>query len=127
MAATISVLVVDEDRDVLELTKTFLEREDERLDVATQRDPTAVLDRLESEDVDAIVSDYRMPGLDGLELFEAVRENYPDVPFVLLTADTGDDTTLAASEAGVTAIIRKGAGTDHYVQLAEEITDAVDS
>ena len=125
MGGDIRVLIVDEDEDVLELTETFLERE-ERLTALPELSAKAALDRVETEDVDCVVSDYRMPEMDGLELFDAVREYDGELPFFLLTAATDNETHAAATESGVTGLIEKGVGTDHYTDLAEQIVAAVD-
>ncbi|WP_302081319.1 response regulator [Salinibaculum rarum] len=122
----IRVLVVDEDRDVLELTETFLERESATLTVLTEQSASDAVDRIFDEDIDCVVSDYRMPGMDGLELFEAVRDRTGDLPFFLLTAAADEETVERAESAGVTGFIEKGAGTDHYTDLANRIVDVVE-
>lgn len=121
------VLVVDEDPDVLDLTETFLEREDDDLDVATEEEPLAVPDRVATEDVDCVVSDLRMPDLDGFELHERLEESDEDVPFILFTAAADEGTREASEEAGVEDLILKGTGTDHYTELARRIRSAVDT
>lgn len=126
MTDTISVLVVDEDEDVLELTQTFLERASKTLSVATATSGRAALDHVEEHDVDCVVSDYRMPGMNGMELFEAVEEMDPSLPFLLFSAAVEEDTVAAAEDAGVTAFIQKGTGTDHYDEMAALIEDAVE-
>lgn len=126
MGGNIRVLVVDEDEDVLELTETFLERESDALTVFPEPSATAALDRVSDDDIDCVVSDLRMPEMDGLELFDAVRERHSDIPFFLLTAATDDETLDSAREAGVTALVQKGAGTDHYTDLADRIVDSVE-
>ena len=127
MGGTIRVLVVDEDKDVLELTETFLEREADALTVFPEPSAKAALDRVSDDDIDCVVSDFRMPEMDGLELFDAVRERHSDIPFFLLTAATDDETLDSARDAGVTGLIQKGAGTDHYTDLAAQIVDSVDA
>jgi CheY-like chemotaxis protein len=126
MGAGISVLVVDEDEDVLELTETFLERESDAIAVEAETSSRDALDRIESGAYDCVVSDYRMPGMDGLELFEAVREREPSLPFLLFSAAVDEETVSEAEAAGVTAFLRKGAGTDHYRRMAATIEGAVD-
>ncbi|MEF8785221.1 MAG: response regulator [Haloarculaceae archaeon] len=125
MGEEIRVLVVDEDEDVLELTETFLEREADALSVLTEPSASAAVDRATDGDVDCVVSDYRMPEMNGLELFEAVRERDGDLPFFLVTAAADEKTLNRAESAGVTGFIQKGAGTDHYTALANRIVDAV--
>lgn len=125
MTDTIEVLVVDEDEDVIELTQTFLERASDALSVETATSGQEALDHVESQPVDCVVSDYRMPGMDGMELFDAVQERDPSLPFLLFSAAAEEDTVTAAEEGDITAFIQKGTGTDHYDEMAAEITDAV--
>jgi DNA-binding NtrC family response regulator len=124
MGGGISVLVVDEDEDVLELTETFLERESDRLDVETETSSREALERIESGGVDCVVSDYRMPGMDGMDLFDAVSDREPSLPFLLFSAAVDEETVSEAESAGVTAFVQKGAGTDHYRRMASIIEDA---
>ncbi len=120
----VRVLVVDEDRDVVDLTETFLEREDGDLKILTETDPTAVVDRVTAENVDCVISDLRMPELDGLALFERLEAEAP-VSFVLFTAAADDATRERVEAAGVEHLILKGTGTDHYAELAETVRAAV--
>ena len=85
MDAPIRVLLVDDVADFAAVAADLLEREDDRLDVTTETDASASLDRLAETEFDCLVSDYQMPGLDGLELLGAVRERWPELPFVLFT------------------------------------------
>jgi len=126
MSDAIRVLVVDEDEDVLDLTETFLERETDAIAVETETDSRAALDRVEEGELDCVVSDYRMPGMDGMELFEAVRERRPSLPFLLFSATVDDEAAEDAEAAGVTAFVRKGAGVSHYQEVVAAIEDAVD-
>ena len=126
MGDEIEVLVVDEDPDVLELTETFLHRESDRIAVTTEESANDAAEALTDGQFDCVVSDFQMPEMNGMELFEQVREDRPDIPFFLFTAAATAETGEDASEAGVTAFIQKGAGTDHYTELAEKIEAAVD-
>ncbi|WP_436925371.1 response regulator [Halosimplex amylolyticum] len=79
---TIDVLCVDDDRDYLELIEEHLSR-NEDFAVRTETTPSAALDAL--DEVDCVVSDYDMPGMDGLDLHAKVRERSATLPFVLFT------------------------------------------
>ena len=80
----IAVLLVDDDMQLLDLTATFLKRERDEFAVETVTCAKDGLAYVAEHEVDAIVSDYEMPGLDGLEFLERVREN-SDIPFILFT------------------------------------------
>src|SRR6056297_1699241 len=96
MTDRIPVLLVDDDPDLLAVTASFLERETDRLTVETASDTTAGLELLEERDIECVVSDYDMPGRNGLDFLDAVRERDPDLPFILYT---GTGSEAIASEA----------------------------
>jgi CheY-like chemotaxis protein len=81
----IHLLHVDDEPDFADLVATFLEREDSRFTVETVTSASDGLDRLADTTFDCIISDYDMPGQNGIEFLETVREEYPDLPFILYT------------------------------------------
>ena len=127
MSAPISVLLVDEDTEVLELTKTFLEREDEELSVETETSAPDALDRLESEPFDCVVSDYSMPNMTGVEFLEAIRERQPGLPFFFFTGKSADEIDAEMGDTEITGHVQKGTGTERYGELAAEIRAAVEA
>ncbi|WP_254838651.1 hybrid sensor histidine kinase/response regulator [Natronomonas marina] len=122
---SIDVLHVDDDPGLTEVAARFLEREDSRLDVETTTGAREALDRLADREFDCVVSDYDMPRMDGLELFESVRETHPDLPFILFTGKGSEAVAGEAVSVGVTDYLQKGAGTEQYGLLANRITNAV--
>ncbi len=126
MAESIRVLVVDEDKDVRELTETFLQREAADFAVETAAGGEDALERLTDGGYDAVVSDYRMPGMDGLELAQAVDERGLDVAFVFFSAADDPDTSAAVDSADVDGFVLKGSGTDHYGEIVETVRDALE-
>ena len=115
------VLYVDDDVALLELTATVLERQDHGLTVHTESSAGEGLTWLADHPVDCIVSDYEMPGLDGLEFLEAVRERFPSLPFVLFTGRGSEEIASAAISAGVTAYLQKGGSTEQFTVLANRV------
>lgn len=126
MNATVRVLVVDEDRAARDLTQTFLEREDEAFAVETAASGAEALDLVEDEPVDAVVSDYRMPGMDGLELSVELAARGTDVPFVLFSAVEDSEMAEAAAVESVDGVVRKGTDRERYARIAAAIRDAID-
>ncbi|QGX94762.1 PAS domain S-box protein [Haloplanus rallus] len=121
----VRVLHVDDDPDFAELTATFLERESDRLTVETADDVDEALERLRAGAYDCVVSDYDMPGRNGIEFLETVRETDPSLPFVLFTGKGSEEVASDAISAGVTDYLQKEAGTDQYAVLANRIVNAV--
>ena len=122
---TIRVLHVDDEPGFAELAAEFLERQDDRFSVETVTDPDEGRDRLAAGDFDCVVSDYDMPGTNGIEFLTAVREERPDLPFILFTGKGSEEVASDAISAGVTDYLRKATGTDQYELLANRITNAV--
>ena len=121
-----TVLVVDDDPDILDLTSTFLEREKDGFSVITHADPTDAIEQVDQVDVDAIVSDYDMPSLNGLEFLEAIREDYKNIPFILFTGKGSEDIASEAISKGVTDYPEKQTGPEQYALLANRISNAVE-
>ncbi len=121
----ISVLHVDDEPDFAEMVATFLEREDDRLTVDTATNIDEGLSRLDETDVDCIVSDYELPGRNGIEFLKTVRERKPDLPFILFTGKGSEEVASDAISAGVTDYLQKETGTDQYTLLANRIINSV--
>jgi DNA-binding NtrC family response regulator len=120
------VIHVDDEPRFSKLVASYLERTDARFDVLTATSPVAGLDALTDHDIDCVVSDYDMPGTNGLEFLEAVRADYPDLPFIFYTGKGSEEVASEAITAGVTDYLQKDANTEHYEVLANRITNVVD-
>ena len=121
----IQILHVDDDPSITDLTGTFLERDDERFTVETATSADEGLENITDRSPDCVVSDYNMPGTDGIEFLQAVREQYPDLPFILFTGKGSETVASDAIAAGVTDYLQKESGTEQYELLANRIRNAV--
>lgn len=127
MGRDVRVLNVDDQLEFAELTATLLERESDRIAVRTATSPDEGLEMLATNEVDCIVSDYEMPGTDGIDFLESVREDYPELPFILFTGKGSEEIASDAISAGVTDYLQKQSSTEQYTVLANRITNAVDA
>jgi len=118
------ILHVDDDEQARELTAEYLERLHDRFEVVTEATARSARDRLETQPIDCVVSDYQMPDTNGIELLRSVREEYPNLPFFLFTGKGSEGVASEAIDAGVTSYIQKG-GTEVYERLANRIWNAV--
>lgn len=120
----VSVLCVDDEPDSANVTAIYLERLDERFAVETATSARVGLEYIDDNRVDCIVSDYKMPEMDGLSFFETVREKHPRLPFVLFTGRGSPAVADDAKSRGVTEYLEKNVD-DRYEILAEQIRNAV--
>jgi PAS domain S-box-containing protein len=126
MSGSIRVLHVDDEPDFGELSKTFLEREDSRFAVETATAADEALRMIEQSEFDCIVSDYDMPGKTGIGLLEAVRQDCPDLPFILFTGKGSEEVASDAISRGATDYLQKTSGSEQYAVLANRIANAVE-
>lgn len=121
----IRVLHVDDDPDFVEVAAEWLEREDDRFAIETETSARDGLAALATAEFDCVVSDYDMPGQDGLEFLDAVRDDCPSLPFILFTGKGSETVASEAISAGVTDYVEKQSGTDQYTILANRVQNAI--
>jgi len=122
----IRVLHVDDKPDFAELTAEYLATHDKAFAVETASNADEALALLENLDVDCIVSDFEMPGDNGIDLLEAVRERRPEIPFVLFTGKGSEEIASEAISAGVDDYLQKSPGAEQYALLANRISNLVE-
>ncbi|MFC7140491.1 PAS domain-containing protein [Halosimplex aquaticum] len=123
---TFRVLHVDDEPDLSELASIYLERADDRFVVETATSASIALDKLSEEQFDCVISDYEMPGCNGIEFLGLVREQYSDLPFILFTGKGTEEIASDAISAGVTDYLQKQASTDQYSVLANTVSNAIE-
>jgi PAS domain S-box-containing protein len=124
MDESIEILHVDDEADFVDLSSTVLERENKRFAIKTATSAQEGLTEL-SDETDCIISDYDMPGTNGLEFLEEVRDMCSDIPFILFTGKGSEEVASEAISMGVTDYLRKRSGSEQYELLANRIETAV--
>jgi len=127
MTDTIRILHAEDDPDFADLTARYLRSENDRFAVTSVRDASAAQDHLLTDSVDCIVSDYNMPGQNGIALLRAARDEFPDIPFILFTGKGNEEVASEAISAGVTDYLQKETGTEQFTLLANRIVTAVEN
>src|SRR5437773_1478402 len=92
------VLVVDDDRAVATVLDALLQQDG--LQSSQVASAEEALEELGRRDVDAIVTDVRMPGMDGLQLLHEVRTRFPEVAVIVMTAHGTVPLAVEAMKAG---------------------------
>ncbi|MDH3542686.1 MAG: sigma-54 dependent transcriptional regulator [Desulfobulbaceae bacterium] len=110
-----SILVVDDELSMREFLKILLEKEGHR--VTTASDASSVLDLMQNEDFDLVLSDIRMPGMGGLSLLEKIKEINNSIPVIMITAYASPENAVVAMKSGAFDYITKPFKVDEIVKI----------
>ena len=109
---TARVLVADDEPNLRKVLRARLERDG--YSVATAVDGESALAYLADNPVDVLISDLRMPNMDGMALLENVQENFANIPVVMITAHGTVDTAVLALKMGAFDYITKPFDRDEF-------------
>jgi PAS domain S-box-containing protein len=124
MADTLRVLYVDDEPDLLGIGKIFLEESGD-FSVTTIGSAPAALALLKKEQFDAIISDYQMPGMDGIQFLVEVRTHFGAVPFILFTGKGREEVVIQAINSGADFYLQKGGNPQaQFAELVHKIKQA---
>ncbi|MFC0711239.1 nitrogen regulation protein NR(I) [Azorhizophilus paspali] len=115
MSRSETVWIVDDDRSIRWVLEKALQQEG----MTTQSFDSAdgVLSRLSRQRPDVIISDIRMPGASGLELLAQIREHYPRLPVIIMTAHSDLESAVASYQGGAFEYLPKPFDVDEAVSL----------
>ena len=97
------------------------------ISVETAKGASSGLDIITDNPPDCVVADYNMPDMDGLELLAAVREEHPNLPFILYTGQGNETIASQAAAADVTDYLNKDTDPEHYDHLCNLIRTVVEN
>ena len=121
-----SLLYVDDEPSLLELAKIYLERT-HSFSVATITSVNEALELLKNRAFDGIISDYAMPGRDGIDFLKTIRAGHSDIPFILFTGKGREEIAIEAFDNGADFYIQKGGQPKaQFAELAHKVKMAID-
>jgi len=115
------ILIVDDDLEHCVIAKAFISNLDSSIDIRITTSPYNALEIARNNSTDCIISDFIMPGLNGLELLEMLREDGYDKLFVILTGHPREIIQPEAEEAGVSAIYEKNSTFSVYYDVIQRM------
>ncbi|MED5526754.1 MAG: nitrogen regulation protein NR(I) [Pseudomonadota bacterium] len=107
--------VLDDDAAIRWVLERALSQQ--KMEVTTFVDARSLLDALESDQPDVVLTDVRMPGMDGLALTESLRQSHPKLPIIIMTAHSDLDTAVSAYQTGAFEYLPKPFDLDEVVAL----------
>ena len=111
------IWIIDDDDSIRWVLQKALEGAN--FNVTSFDNANNILDRLNREEPDAIITDVRMPGIDGLELLMHLSNDYPDLPVIIMTAHTDLDSAVSAYQGGAFEYLPKPFDIDDAVEIAQ--------
>lgn len=119
------ILYVDDEQDLLTLTRIFLEKNGE-FQVDINQSATEILASGTLSTYDAVISDFQMPGMNGIEFLKAVREKLPDLPFLIFTGRGREEVVIEAINNGVDFYLQKGTDPNsQFAELMQKVKEAI--
>ena len=113
------ILIVDDDQNNCHILKRLLT--DEGYDVDTACDALSALKLFGEESHDLVILDYRMPDMDGLELFQTIKRQWTGVSVFFYTAYASIDLIEAALEAGAIRVFAKDADSTELINGVKDV------
>jgi PAS domain S-box-containing protein len=121
----ITVLLVDDEPDLVDVSRIFLEKSGD-LKVDSAYSAEQAIEMIKDRSYDVIVSDYDMPGLDGIELLEMIRKIGDFTPFIIFTGKGREQVVIEAFNAGADFYLQKGGDPrPQFTELTHKIRLAV--
>jgi DNA-binding NtrC family response regulator len=117
-----TMLAVDDEPDILQALAAYLEATVPGLRVVTASSGPAGLEELAKGAPDIVLSDYRMPGMSGLEFLSQVAQRHPEVPCLLMTAYADSELAMrAVHEAHVRQFLTKPVDPTRLSTVVKEL------
>src|SRR5881227_3999429 len=116
-----SILVVDDEMGILDVLRILLKGEG--FDVTTAQGGKAGLEALKGDPPDIVLTDIKMPGVSGTEILAAVRDQDPETPVILMTAQASLQSAIQAVNQGAFYYIQKPFSNDDLVAICRRAAE----
>src|ERR1041385_4985384 len=112
-----TILIVDDEKNMLRSLQNVLEAEGWGVGVAESG--TRALKMLNESPVSLVISDARMPGMDGFQLLDSLKKKFPSLPFIMITAYATPQLAVRAIKAGARDYLAKPFDPEELIHIVE--------
>ena len=105
---------MDDEENYAEMLQDLLRNQNYRVDMATR--PERAIDQLEQIPYDLVISDYKMPVMDGADFLKRARELYPNLPFILVSGLVNTPELVKVANMSVTLVMEKPLNTAEFLR-----------
>ena len=114
------ILIVDDEKDMLALLKRIISEETDH-EVIAETDPVHALELFKEKAFDLVITDLKMPKMDGIKLLESIKKVTPDIAVVILTAFATIETAVEAIRKGAYDYITKPFRRERILLTVEKV------
>ncbi|MBI3019061.1 MAG: sigma-54-dependent Fis family transcriptional regulator [Deltaproteobacteria bacterium] len=119
------ILIIDDEANIRKVLKALLEQEG--IQVSEAKDGVEALSLLKKDSFQTIITDLRMPNLDGMGFLEASLKHYPDIPIIIVTAHGTVDSAVSALKMGAFDYISKPFDKTEMIQVIKKALNTYQS
>ena len=120
----VKLLIVDDDPEMSDFIKLRLSVDAPHFEIAMVASGLECLEYVKGNGVDCILSDYQMPGMDGMELLTELRGRGNDVPFIFVTGQGNEEVAREAFKRGAFDYFTKDIGFAHFTRIINSVGQA---
>jgi CheY-like chemotaxis protein len=113
------ILIVDDEAPICDLVKHILQTLRPGYNVMTVMDGKATLARLEQHIFDLVITDYQLPGMNGLEIAHCIGKRWPDIPIILISGKPPPNIREQVKALGLAGFLRKPFSPAQLVEMVE--------
>lgn len=115
------ILVLDDEENYAEMLQDLLRQHNYQVDMATR--PERAIDLLEEIPYDLVISDYKMPVMNGADFLKKARELYPNLPFILVSGLMNTPELVKVANMSVTLVMEKPLDTSAFLTHVARFSD----
>ena len=124
-ARTLDIIVVDDEDVILSLVEQILESRGHTIRTALSGEEA--LAALRERPTELVITDIRMPGMDGLDLGMRIRESFPGIRIALITGFYSEHAQSSAEEIGINEIVKKPFKSVEVLEMVDRIARSMDA